>query len=767
MAVELTDTSANFVGTGISSTYAAPIYANDDDQIGVYVDDVLKTIGDDYVLNGLGSASGISIVATFPLNAEVFVERMTPIKQEVDTQNNETILEDVLDGALDKLTMMIQERAGETARALLVPRGESGLTLPARSDLLGYLLGINLDGEVVPMLAPGGNDPSLRGDLLNPLTGGSIVAFRALGVGAVLTSVMTELRRNITPYQFGAVGDGVADDTAALQRAVTAAITQGKVLDLAYGTYKVTGSISGSGNIRMINSGGATIYAAAGTYSKFGVLVFEGSATQVQNLGANAPKGQFYLTAASATSFAAGDLGTIFNPTGGSWSNYRPYYHAGEFFEVSGVAGATINLRNPLYAGYAAGAVQCWKINPISGYIRDLIIVSDGAPDDLLIIDYARGFRVTNPKLRNKNNTGMMLSRSVDVVIENPDVMNIGDGGDDYGISIAASQHCRVIGGQVYGRRHAVATGGANRTNDVPCRDIVISKAVLKNDVNSGAHCADFHGDAEDCGYDDCTIYGGWSPQGKNNRLTNCRVYYMFIGVCVYAAEVIGGTFTITGNTFYSYFDPSNNSRGIIDFGGNTNAITNNMTEPLTVIVDGNTFIGTGMGPITNLVVIYNRGSAQKINAKVTNNTINVDNFGLLLAVRTDGTGGAAASDFLIAEKNITGLNGKAVLYADGAYSALPVLRLEPQRWKDIITPTTAQSIVMAPAKTFKWVYPRKPVVDATRGQRGYLGNRIGVPLYDALSETGVQLGLATDDGTNFSSSASVELCGNVGIAEV
>jgi hypothetical protein len=137
MAVELTDTTARFNGTGVQSIYATRIYANDDDQIDVYVDGVRKTLGDDYVLNGLGAAAGISIVGTFVLNAKVFVQRDTPIKQEVDTQNNETILEDVLDIGFDKLTLMMQERRGETARAILFPLGELGMTLPPVAQRIG------------------------------------------------------------------------------------------------------------------------------------------------------------------------------------------------------------------------------------------------------------------------------------------------------------------------------------------------------------------------------------------------------------------------------------------------------------------------------------------------------------------------------------------------------------------------------------------------------------------------------------------------------
>lgn len=129
MAVDLTKTAESFVGTGISSTYAPEIYANDLRTVLVYVDDMLKTIGDDYVVNGLGSASGINIVAIFPLNSRVYVERNTALKQEVDTQNNETILEDVIDAGFDKSMMIDQEQQGQLNRTVQARKGGRGLLL--------------------------------------------------------------------------------------------------------------------------------------------------------------------------------------------------------------------------------------------------------------------------------------------------------------------------------------------------------------------------------------------------------------------------------------------------------------------------------------------------------------------------------------------------------------------------------------------------------------------------------------------------------------
>lgn len=146
MAVETTATSANFVGTGVSSTYAPGFYVNSSDQVVVTVDGVIQTLGDDYVVNNVGASAGCDIVATFTLGAAIYIERATPVTQLVDTQNNETILEDVLDAAFDKLTMIAQEIDGSVGRALLFPKGESGPTLPAPTSRASKFLGFDALG---------------------------------------------------------------------------------------------------------------------------------------------------------------------------------------------------------------------------------------------------------------------------------------------------------------------------------------------------------------------------------------------------------------------------------------------------------------------------------------------------------------------------------------------------------------------------------------------------------------------------------------------
>lgn len=231
MAVETTGTSANFVGTGASASYAPGFYVNSSSQVRVFVDSVLKTLGDDYVVNGVGASAGCTIVATFPLGSAVYIERRTPITQLVDTINNETILEDVLDAAFDKLTMISQEINGKVDRAPLMPQSELGFSFPAASLRTNTVFGFDASG-VASLL-------TITGSVVTDL---GLSTYRAPGTGMVVRSGASKLDDLLSVIDAGAVGGGVIDDTAADDLALTRLKARGGGV-LAYppkvGGYKV------------------------------------------------------------------------------------------------------------------------------------------------------------------------------------------------------------------------------------------------------------------------------------------------------------------------------------------------------------------------------------------------------------------------------------------------------------------------------------------------------------------------------------------------
>lgn len=132
------------------------------------------------------------------------------IKFEDEGAFNQSILNQLADEAGSR-NVWLRERIN---RAVLAPR--AGAALDAAKGKFPTIL---LDGTIAWADGTNSSD-SLRLDLVSS-AGSSIIGFVQLGVGAVLRTVQNKLRDIVSVKDFGAVGDGVTDDTAAFNAALT------------------------------------------------------------------------------------------------------------------------------------------------------------------------------------------------------------------------------------------------------------------------------------------------------------------------------------------------------------------------------------------------------------------------------------------------------------------------------------------------------------------------------------------------------------------
>ena len=135
---------------------------------------------------------------------------------------------------------------------------------------------------------------------LAALGGSALVGYLPAGTGAVATTVQDKLRESVSVKDFGAVGDGVTDDTAAIQAAINANAASGGTILFPAGTYKITSSL--------------TWYNAVSANKPGISFIGEGrDSTILKSYIANGP----LLDIRGTKSFASGGSGSLFFNGGG------------------------------------------------------------------------------------------------------------------------------------------------------------------------------------------------------------------------------------------------------------------------------------------------------------------------------------------------------------------------------------------------------------------------------------------------------------------
>jgi Pectate lyase superfamily protein len=126
--------------------------------------------------------------------------------------------------------------------------------------------------------------------------GSSTIGYTPAGTGAVATTVQTKLRESVSVKDFGAVGDGVADDTAAIQDALDSAGSSGVELYFPSGTYATDTALSlTNGDDYWLSGTNAKILTTASSlFTNFGAsmhlrgMIFEGPTYGINYLNATA-----------------------------------------------------------------------------------------------------------------------------------------------------------------------------------------------------------------------------------------------------------------------------------------------------------------------------------------------------------------------------------------------------------------------------------------------------------------------------------------------
>lgn len=376
---------------------------------------------------------------------------------------------------------------------------------------------------------------------------------------------------------YGAVGDGVANDTTAIQNAHNAAVAAGAALFFPAGNY-LTGQINistgakwfGRGKLIQLNDTDAIIYINRSSPEEL-----------VGNVTANIPIGATSISISGYLgNLAAGDNIIIaddfnYDPNGTST-------RSGELAEVASVTSSTITLRQKVKGAFRASRIYqtdsgtyIRKVNFISGItIEGLTFegrLSAVAPlINAYYVNNARFAGLTCTRAGD-NFISLKISKSVavtDFLAENL-VDDLANNHNGYAIHISnAAEGIYVVGGVVNNARHAVTTTGGGK--GIP-RNLVISNVVATGcNIAAGidTHAAGDNVVISGCVVTSCAI--GITVRSKNTTVVGNLVRQCITGIRL--AETLVENCVIKDNTVedstYGLLSSDTNSRVYIS--GNT-----------------------------------------------------------------------------------------------------------------------------------------------------------------------------------------------------
>lgn len=228
--------------------------------------ETVLTLSVDYTVTGAGGSGG-AVTMTAPVTSDysITIVRAVPYTQETDYTQSDPFPAQSHEDALDKLTMLAQQLKTSNDRALRVPEEIALPDLPPIASRANMLLAFDSSGNPSVFVPVSGSAADVLTQLANTsdaTKGDALIGGKRTTAGALETTqhVVNETREWLPIADFGAVGNGIADDSAAVQ---LAALT-GQSVDLGGRTYRCVTKVT---------------FSVAGTLFRNGTLKFDGANT--------------------------------------------------------------------------------------------------------------------------------------------------------------------------------------------------------------------------------------------------------------------------------------------------------------------------------------------------------------------------------------------------------------------------------------------------------------------------------------------------------
>lgn len=339
MTISTTTSRIQYTGNAVTTAFSFPyrFLANGDLTVTITTPagaTTTQVLGTDYTVTGAGlDAGGTVTMTTPPASGELLtIRRVLDLTQEVDYQSGDPFPAETHEQALDRLTMITQQLDEALTRTLTLPpesnADASAIDVEAVETVAGIaadvsavaavdtavstVAGIAADVTTVAGIAANvttvaGSADILRNDLASTADGkgGALVAFKQAGTGAVARTAQDKLRERISVKDFGAIGDGVTNDTAAIQ----AAINTGKDLIFPAGDYLANNLTQATnfqrfyahGQVNIKKNANGVLFTLSGDYVECQGIQFVGTGYTGDNVVATGNHPRFVNCSSSGT----------------------------------------------------------------------------------------------------------------------------------------------------------------------------------------------------------------------------------------------------------------------------------------------------------------------------------------------------------------------------------------------------------------------------------------------------------------------------------